>query len=96
MVDRKKCQMECCDAQYYSAVDNEVIEFEETQYEVAEDIGLNHYALRVCLNISNLRYERNVTFSTLPMTARGMQMKHIFFLSSYLKQTILLQVERIL
>ena len=49
-----------------------MIEFEEVQYEVAEDIGLNHFALRVCLNISNLRFQRNVTFSTIPVTAQGM------------------------
>lgn len=50
---------------------SEIIMFEQAQYEVAEDIGLDHFALRVCLNIYNLRTQRNVTLSTQSGTAQG-------------------------
>ena len=56
-------------------MDVEVVVFEQAQYEVAEDIGLNHFALRVCLNVSNLRTQRNVTLSSQSVTAQGTKLK---------------------
>ncbi len=53
------------------AVDNTVIEFEQPSYEILEDVGLNNFALRVCINIFNLTTERSVKLSTLSGTARG-------------------------
>ncbi len=49
-----------------------VIVFEEIIYEVTEDIGLDNFALRVCLTASNVRAQTNVTLSTLSIdSAKG-------------------------
>ena len=44
-----------------------VIEFEQNIYEVAEDIGLDNFALRVCLRAVNVASERNITLHTFPI-----------------------------
>ena len=48
-----------------------MIEFEQSVYEVREDIGAENLALRVCLRITNLRSERTIRLSTLSATALG-------------------------
>lgn len=45
--------------------------FEESSYEVKENIGINQYALRVCINIFNLTFDRSVLISTISGTATG-------------------------
>lgn len=48
-----------------------MIEFEQSSYEIFEDIGLDNFAVRVCLDTSNLISERTVRISTSPGTAQG-------------------------
>lgn len=56
---------------FHSSVETTVIEFEQSSYEVLEDIGLHNFALRVCINIFNLTSERIVRLSTISGTAQG-------------------------
>ena len=47
------------------------IEFQQSIYQVIEDIGLDNLALRICFNVSNLNSARNVSLSTSSRTAEG-------------------------
>ena len=48
-----------------------MIEFEQDLYEEFEDIGLDDFALRVCMRISNVTSERTIRVSTASGTAIG-------------------------
>lgn len=54
-----------------------MVEFEQNPYEIAEDIGLDNFALRVCFNTLNLQSPRNVTVSTQPGTADGNSLTYL-------------------
>lgn len=51
--------------------DTSVIVFEQSSYEVMEDIGLSNFALRVCINFFNVSSERIITVSTQSGSAEG-------------------------
>lgn len=53
------------------AEDNLVVVFEQDTYKVNEDIGLNNYALRVCVNVTNSQPGQAIIVSTLSETATG-------------------------
>ena len=48
-----------------------VIQFEESSYEVPEDVGADSLALRVCVNTSQLATDRVVRVLTISGTAIG-------------------------
>ncbi len=54
-----------------SIVELDVVVFEQTRYEVFEDIGANSFALRVCISTFSLLSDRTVTVVTVPGTAQG-------------------------
>ena len=48
-----------------------LLEFEQSSYEVLEDVGLEDLAVRVCLIIRRIPYDISVTLVTAPGTAQG-------------------------
>ena len=53
------------------AVDSTVISFEHPTYKVLEDVGIENLALRLCINVMALSFERTVRLLTVPGTAQG-------------------------
>ena len=47
------------------------IQFDQFEYVVMEDIGLENFALRTCFTITGLQSPMNVTVFTEPVTADG-------------------------
>ena len=48
-----------------------MVHFEQLSYETAEEIGVDDFALRICVNTSSLSSDINVTVSTSSGTATG-------------------------
>ena len=49
-----------------------VFSFEQSSYEVREDVGRDNLAARVCFNVFGLNEERTVRLTTVSGTAQGM------------------------
>ena len=55
-----------------------MVHFEQLSYETAEEIGVDDFALRICVNTSSLSSDINVTVSTSSGTATGRELIYKF------------------